>query len=196
MSSSRFNNFKPYDGTRVQKRGYRKNEVWDEHKDFILDLVQRGEKQKNILAALKNERGFDTNLNQLKSKLGIWGASSKNLSKKQRKWIYLMNQHRHEMGKETIFYFGDTGFPVTESQMGSIMKGGEREFSAMDDIPASPGELEMTTPPPMDLADGEAEDYDYNYDISEDQMELIVSTANLGIYRNYRTGEYFEYYGE
>lgn len=155
---SKFSSFKLYDGAKVQKRAYRRNEVWDEHKDFILDLVQRGEKQRNILEALKTERGFNTNLNQLKSKLGIWGVSNKNLAKKQRKWIYLMNRRRQAEGKETVFYFGDTGQEVTESQLGSIVKGGEREFSAMGNIPASPGELEMVTPPPMASGDEDAED--------------------------------------
>ncbi|KAK6525927.1 hypothetical protein TWF281_010970 [Arthrobotrys megalospora] len=153
--SSKFN-FKQYDGGRVQKRGYRKNETWDEHKDFILDLVQRGEKHKDILQALKDERGFTTNLNQLKSKLGIWGASSKNLAKKQRKWIYTMHQRRKAEGKETVFYFGDTGQEVTDSQMGSIMKTGERAFA--DESPGSPGELELTTPPPMTSGEDEEDE--------------------------------------
>ncbi|KAF3161558.1 hypothetical protein TWF788_002462 [Orbilia oligospora] len=171
---SKFSNFKSYDGSKVRKRGYRKNEVWDEHKDFILDLVGRGEKQRNILEALKNERGFNTNLNQLKSKLGIWGVSSKNLAKKQRKWIYLMKERRQALGKETVFYFSDSGQEITESQLGSIMKGGEKEFSAMNDVPASPGELEMATPPPT------APDYeDAENDATSQRHTELVDDPNV-----------------
>ncbi|KAK6337000.1 hypothetical protein TWF718_009786 [Orbilia javanica] len=172
---SKFSNFKSYDGAKVRKRAYRKNEVWDEHKDFILDLLQRGEKQKSILDALKNERGFNTNLNQLKSKLGIWGVSNKNLAKKQRRWIYLMNQRRQEMGKETMFYFGDTGQAVTETQLGSIMKEGEKEYSG--GIPASPGELEMSTPPPMTPGDEDPG----SDPISEQSTDPRPQNANVGI---------------
>ncbi|KAK6513009.1 hypothetical protein TWF506_009171 [Arthrobotrys conoides] len=166
---SKFSNFKSYDGAKVQKRGYRKNEIWDEHKHFILNLVQRGERQRDILEALKTEKGFTTNLNQLKSKLGIWGASNRNLAKKQRKWIYLVNKRRREEGKETAFYYADSKQQVTESQLASIMKGGEAAFAG--ESVASPGDLEMTTPPPSgpDIEDE---------DITEDSQELEVQTES------------------
>ncbi|KAK6343542.1 hypothetical protein TWF730_011132 [Orbilia blumenaviensis] len=172
---SKYENFKQYDGARVQKRGYRRNEIWDEHKDFILALVQRGEKQRNILLTLENERGFKTNLNQLKSKLGIWGASSKNLAKKQRKWIYQMNQRRQAQGKQTVFYYGDTGQEITESQISAIMKGGIQAFPG--DYPASPGELELTTPPPSG-PDSEDQDMTEDQDTTEDQREPEIQVPS------------------
>ncbi|KAF3182150.1 hypothetical protein TWF132_004781 [Orbilia oligospora] len=161
---SKFSNFKSYDGSKVQKRGYRKNEVWEEHKSFILDLVRQGEKQRNILEILKTEKGFTTNLNQLKSKLGIWGASNRNLAKKQRKWIYLVNKRRKGEGKETVFYYTDSGQEISESQLGSIMKGGDAAFAG--ESAASPGDLEMTTPPPS------GPDVTEDQDIVENSQEL------------------------
>ncbi|KAF3937313.1 hypothetical protein ABW19_dt0202255 [Dactylella cylindrospora] len=142
--------FKPvYDGARVRKRGYRKNEAWEDHKEFILDLVKNKAKQERILEALKEERGFDTKLNQLKRQLGIWGISKRNLKQRQKKWLFLTNQRREEEGKETRFYFADTGLEVGEAQVTSILRGTEDDYPG--DLPASPGELEFATPSPEEV---------------------------------------------
>ncbi|KAK6537379.1 hypothetical protein TWF694_011567 [Orbilia ellipsospora] len=140
--------FKPvYDGARVKKRGYRRNEDWDDHKDFILDLVKRKVKQDGILEALKNERGFQAKANQLKRQLGMWGISKKNLKKNQRKWMVLISQKRKSEGKETRFYFSDTGLDVPESQVTGVMRAGL--FDIPENLPGSPGELMAETPPPQ-----------------------------------------------
>ncbi|KAK6346657.1 hypothetical protein TWF696_006776 [Orbilia brochopaga] len=139
--------FKPsYDGTKAQKRAYRSREAWSEHKDLVFSLLRKKASQQDIVTALRVERGFETNLNQLKAQLKFWGMSKRNLNGSQRKWIHQMQQKRHLEGKETSFIFGDTGVQVGDAQLASISKQHESDFPAA--LPASPGEIEVVTPPP------------------------------------------------
>ncbi|KAK6528323.1 hypothetical protein TWF281_009566 [Arthrobotrys megalospora] len=130
----------------TEKRDYVFSAEWDDHKEFILSKVAVKTSQKEIIAALKVEKGVSIKLPQLKRLLGEWGASRRNLNAKQRNLVWTVSQERKAEGKlSTVFQFKSDGRVVPNTQINAALKWGEEEFpSYQDKDDRSPGLIYST----------------------------------------------------
>ncbi|KAK6540662.1 hypothetical protein TWF694_008055 [Orbilia ellipsospora] len=80
------------------RRRHTKLKGLEPHKHFILAQHNAGAKQKDILAALRTQRGLDLTLHAFKRVLDEWGISHKSLTQKRK--LYIRNRIRERRSQE------------------------------------------------------------------------------------------------
>ncbi|KAK6358178.1 hypothetical protein TWF730_007531 [Orbilia blumenaviensis] len=130
--------FKNYDGPNSSKRQWVPTSSWDHIKTYVTHEVSKGKPQRSIVAEL-GRQGISIELHQLKRLLKEWGIRDRNISKKQRKYIFEMERSLKKQGQYARRWrFKDSNQPVKETQLKVIMKSNEKEFEG---IKSSPGPL-------------------------------------------------------
>ncbi|EGX44059.1 hypothetical protein AOL_s00210g220 [Orbilia oligospora ATCC 24927] len=127
-------------------RAYCKRKDIEVHKEFILQKHEAGEKQEAILAALKEEKGFDIKPYNLKRILGIWGVSHKNLTKKRRLHIRrAIDERRRTNNSDLRVKFGRSNRMLKDEEIEEIMS---LQSDYFEDVIPSPGDIEFSSPLP------------------------------------------------
>ncbi|KAK6358776.1 hypothetical protein TWF730_008095 [Orbilia blumenaviensis] len=102
-------------------RGYLKLQDM-KHKDYIIAKHRAGVKQKDIIKALKEEKGFILPLYKLKRMLNKWGVNGQNLTKRRKQDIHAQIELRRQLGKQTHqVVLKRSGKSITNEQMNAIM---------------------------------------------------------------------------
>ncbi|KAK6501889.1 hypothetical protein TWF481_009708 [Arthrobotrys musiformis] len=121
----------------LKKRAYVKIEEWEPHKDFVLRQRHAKVKEKDILFALKHERGFNVEMHQLKKVLQLWN-SKRNLKRKQRDYIVQIVKERRRAGKNQTIFYHPSGTLIDLPEVKEIM----RRYGNSEPLePPSPGGL-------------------------------------------------------
>ncbi|KAK6348540.1 hypothetical protein TWF718_006328 [Orbilia javanica] len=120
-----------------KKRAYVKIEEWEPHKDFVLRQRHAKVKEKDILHALRHERGFMVEMHQLKKVLQLWN-SKRNLKRKQRDYIVQIVKERRRAGKNQTIFYHPSGTLIDLPEVKEIM----RRYGNSEPLePPSPGGL-------------------------------------------------------
>ncbi|RVD85916.1 uncharacterized protein DFL_004217 [Arthrobotrys flagrans] len=121
----------------LKKRAYVKMEEWEPHKDFVLRQRHAKVKEKDILHALRHERGFMVEMHQLKKVLQLWN-SKRNLKRKQRDYIVQIVKERRRAGKNQTIFYHPSGTLIDLPEVKEIM----RRYGNSEPLePPSPGGL-------------------------------------------------------
>ncbi|KAK6519448.1 hypothetical protein TWF281_003282 [Arthrobotrys megalospora] len=121
----------------LKKRAYVKIEEWEPHKDFVLRQRHAKVKEKDILHALRYERGFMVEMHQLKKVLQLWN-SKRNLKRRQRDYIVQIVKERRRAGKNQTIFYHPSGTLIDLPEVKEIM----RRYGNSEPLePPSPGGL-------------------------------------------------------
>ncbi|KAK6345512.1 hypothetical protein TWF718_007426 [Orbilia javanica] len=134
-----------------KKRGYIPSIQWDDYKEFILRKAAEKIPYKDIVEALKLEKGVDMKVRQLKDKIKEWGVGRQNLNPRQRTYIRTVHRRRRDEGKPaTNFRFKTNGRVIPETQIEAALKesGTDTPGDTKNDC-KTPG-LVYFTPTPVD----------------------------------------------
>ncbi|KAK6360856.1 hypothetical protein TWF730_006972 [Orbilia blumenaviensis] len=136
-------------------RPYVKRKAIEVHKDFILENYKAGQKQQDILTALRNERGFDIKPHNLKRILDKWGVSHKILTKKRKLYIrQAIGERRQIKNLDPCVKFGRSNRMLNHEEIQEIMSLEQEYFK---DVRPSPGDIELSSPA-LDADGGEEEE--------------------------------------
>ncbi|KAK6358609.1 hypothetical protein TWF730_007934 [Orbilia blumenaviensis] len=125
-----------------RKRAYVKIEEWEPHKEFVLRQRHAKVKEKDILYALRHERGFMVEMHQLKKVLQLWN-SKRNLKRKQRDYIVQIVKERRRAGKNQTIFYHPNGTLIDHPEVKEIMR---RYGNSEPREPPSPGGLVPGSP--------------------------------------------------
>ncbi|KAF3144292.1 hypothetical protein TWF594_004823 [Orbilia oligospora] len=160
----------------LKKRAYVKIEEWEPHKDFVLRQRHAKVKEKDILYALRHERGFMVEMHQLKKVLQLWN-SKRNLKRKQRDYIVQIVKERRRAGKNQTIFYHPSGTLIDLPEVKEIM----RRYGNSEPLePPSPGGLIPGSPrlrqtPPDILFSNREISPNYN-----DHLSMVHSNASPG----------------
>ncbi|KAF3196523.1 hypothetical protein TWF679_004951 [Orbilia oligospora] len=160
----------------LKKRAYVKIEEWEPHKDFVLRQRHAKVKEKDILYALRYERGFMVEMHQLKKVLQLWN-SKRNLKRKQRDYIVQIVKERRRAGKNQTIFYHPSGTLIDLPEVKEIM----RRYGNSEPLePPSPGGLIPGSPrlrqtPPDILFSNREISPNYN-----DHLSMIHGNASPG----------------
>ncbi|KAK6540723.1 hypothetical protein TWF694_008114 [Orbilia ellipsospora] len=128
------------------KRRYDKIKDIAHQKDFILAKYNSGARHREIMEALKHEKGVIVDAHHLKRYLREWGISGKNLTKKRKVYIRQEIKVRQSEGKlRHGVRLHKTGRELSHIEINKILSASPRGFEHSE---PSPGDIILFTPAP------------------------------------------------
>ncbi|EPS45555.1 hypothetical protein H072_474 [Dactylellina haptotyla CBS 200.50] len=131
---------------RTGRRGYLKLKDIAKHKSFILDMHNAGKKQRDIINALKEQKGVVLELHRLKRILNKWKASHKSLTKRRK--LCLRNKIEKRQNENKYSHkvtFKRSGRVLTQEEIKDTMAISPSYFEG---VKPSPGDMVICTPAP------------------------------------------------
>ncbi|KAK6524035.1 hypothetical protein TWF694_005702 [Orbilia ellipsospora] len=129
-------------------RSYLKVEKLEAHKDFILEKRNAGAKHKDIITALRVEKGILLKPYHLKRVLKVWNVSNKNLTIRRKLCVRNGIQERLVHNKPAPrVWFKRSGRELTQAEMDGIVGAADDVFQGVMPSPAG-GDIILSTPTP------------------------------------------------